>query len=227
MCRSPVYHPRRYGVVLWRAIRAHARAPGHTRAILHTRAHVRTLARDHTRAFIHARAQGWGYASRAPYGTPQPRPLFFSHVQVSTWANANRKRKKALLRTQKGTLGVYINHRRKVSVVANCIHCAHCGKAFTPKNSRAKFCSDACRAAAYRKRHSVGSPIAPRQVKRSKDERVRVQFESQVAGAVVRLRGCAHEFNALSMHKNDASRSNTCARIAKEIMTVLQKEGLA
>ncbi len=111
--------------------------------------------------------------------------------------------------------------------MANSIHCAHCGKAFTPKNSRAKFCSDACRAAAYRKRHSIGSPIAPRQVKRSKDERVRIQYESQVAGAVVRLRGCAHEFNALSMHKNDASRSNTCARIAKEIMNVLHKEGLA
>lgn len=111
--------------------------------------------------------------------------------------------------------------------MSNTIRCAHCGKAFTPKNSRAKFCSDACRAAAYRKRHSIGSPIAPRQVKRTREERVQLQFESQVAGAVVRLRGCAHEFNALSMHKNDAGRSNTCARIAKEIMNVLREEGLA
>lgn len=114
--------------------------------------------------------------------------------------------------------------------MADSIRCAYCGKEFTPRNRRAEYCSDPCRAAAYRRRHSAGRPVAPRSPRerqRASEDRVRRRYESHVAAAVVRLRGCAHELNVLSSHESDSRRSNTCYRLAQGIMKLLEGEGLA
>lgn len=38
------------------------------------------------------------------------------------------------------------------------IPCPHCGQPFTPAGKR-RYCSDACKAAAYRRRHHAAAPV--------------------------------------------------------------------
>lgn len=108
--------------------------------------------------------------------------------------------------------------------------CDRCGRKYIPKNVRSRYCSDRCRAAARRDRITAGRPVAPRNPREKaklSEEREQARYESQVAGAVVRLRGCSHELSVLAAHKNDSGRSNICYRLAEGIMRLLESEGLA
>lgn len=98
--------------------------------------------------------------------------------------------------------------------------CDWCGREYTAKTARSRYCSGACRQDAYRSRHRACEPVTVPDVA---EPRVR---DEDVALAVATIKGALGTVCAVAHGAGSPYLAPMCARLADRIGRAIDDEGL-